>query len=286
MKTRLILLIRSICGLIIKSLIDLFFVFKISPGKLDDSSDVIISLTSYGRRVPKAVPYTIYSIFLQKKKPSKIILWLDDINWNEDNLPAKLRFLKQHGLEIRFCKDIRSYKKLIYTLPLYPSKSIITIDDDILYERSFVKELVRLHEQHPCQVISLRYHKPKWDKEGYSLLPYKVWSKAKEAKATKNYMPTGVGGVLYPPGSFNDEVMNEQVFTKLCPLADDVWFWAMEILNDTKVFCVKKMMYYPFDFFYQEFHRGASLYDSNVTYSENDNQIKAVLDYYNLWNKM
>ena len=46
---------------------------------------------------------------------------------------------------------------------------------------------------------------------------------------------TGVGGVLYPPNSLNDNVTNYDLANELCPNADDIWFWAMAVLNKTKV---------------------------------------------------
>lgn len=72
--------------------------------------EIIISLTSYGRRVKNnIVYYTIVSLLNQTYKPSRIILWLDH-SWNDQNIPKKIRDLKNYGLEIRYYNDIRSYK--------------------------------------------------------------------------------------------------------------------------------------------------------------------------------
>ena len=35
--------------------------------------------------------------------------------------------------------------------------------------------------------------------------------------------------MLYPPRSLDAEVLNREVFTSICPTADDVWFNAMAI---------------------------------------------------------
>ena len=42
---------------------------------------------------------------------------------------------------------------------------------------------------------------------------------------------TGVGGVLYPPGSLKKEMIDEALFTRLAPTADDIWFWAAAVAN-------------------------------------------------------
>ena len=57
-------------------------------------------------------------------------------------------------------------------------------------------------------------------------------------KPSFNLFPTGVGGVLYPPGSLNRDVVKKELFLELCPLADDIWFKAMGLLNGTKTIMV------------------------------------------------
>ena len=276
---------RAVEGLFIKGLIELCFLFKIKPGKLMEDNDIVVSLTSYGRRVKASAPYTIYWLFKQKKRPSRIILWLDEVCWNENNLPSEIKFLKCHGLEVRFCKDIKSYKKLIYTLAICRKSKIVTIDDDVLYYRNLIRELSIKSFMYPYAVIAMRYHQPAWNVKGKSLLPYRKWKLADESMKHKYPMATGVGGVLYPPHCFNDEVMNEEVFMKICPTADDVWFWCMAIFSGTKIVGIGKDMYYPIDAFYQNLHKGSALEHLNVENCSNDTQIKAVFDYYNLWNK-
>lgn len=285
MKKRVVYFIRGIIGILLKIVCILGFTFRVVPKKLDKNSGVVVSLTSYGRRIRKTVPYTIYYLYFQKTMPSRIILWLDKRKWNKENIPSKLKFLCNHGLEIQFCDDIRSYTKLIYTLKLCPNNEIVTIDDDIIYSRKLLYELVYYHKQAPQKVISMRYHKPSWEVYGESLIPYNEWNKISNTNDIQIF-PTGVGGVLYPPNCFSEEVFNKDVFLKICPLADDVWFWAMEILKGTKVVGVGKLLYFPMNSFFQKLHKGASLQQLNVGSFENDKQIRAVLDYYKLWNKL
>lgn len=272
---------RALQGIAIKSYLRICFWLKKSPGELSKDSDLVISLTSYGRRVRKSVPYTIYYLFKQTIKPRRIVLWLDYDNWNKDNIPSKLKFLEKYGLEIRFCKDIKSYKKLIYTLKLYPNNKIITVDDDSLYYKDVVKTLSNLSEQYPNAVISLRSHQLAWDEQSQSSPSYRCGNVTNDKKKLPR-LPTGAGGILYPPGCFNDEVFNEKAFTTLCPTADDIWFWAMEIYNKCQVVGFKRDSTYPIESFYQYFHKGSALEQLNVDNNANDKQIKAVFDYYKL----
>ena len=45
----------------------------------------------------------------------------------------------------------------------------------------------------------------------------------------------GVGGVLYPPNLLYKDVTDKNIFLNLCPANDDIWFWAMAVLNNTKI---------------------------------------------------
>ena len=77
-------------------------------------SDIIVSLTTYGRRI-HSVCLTIESLMEQSMKANRIILWLDT-SFQSKKLPSTLEKLKSRGLEVAFCKDLRSYTKLVPTL--------------------------------------------------------------------------------------------------------------------------------------------------------------------------
>ena len=278
-------LIKTLKGEVIKKYIDICYFMKIPPGKLE-ADGVVISLTSYGRRVRDCVPYTLYYFFKQKQKPSRIILWLDYDHWNDDNLPLRLVFLKKYGLEVRYCKDIKSYKKLIYTLKLCPDDKIVTADDDMLYSLNMLRELSILSCRHPDNIIALRYFMPVWEIPSKSFAAYRKWDNTNENSMNIAPMPTTGGGVLFPPHCFNHEVFNEDVYSNLCHQADDVWFWAMAIYSGRKIFARWKDVIIPIDAFYQKFHKGSALEHSNVDENANDRQIKAVFDYYKLWDKV
>lgn len=243
--------------------------------------DIIVSLTSYGRRVEETVYYTILSILHQTKRPDRIILWLDSDNWNEKNIPSKLQLLKEHGVEIRFCEDIRSYKKLIPTLRLFPDSIIITVDDDVIYKKSLIENLYNSYLRDTSKIyctraynIPIKDHKP---------LPYKNWVNYHGYSATQPILfPVGVGGILYPPNSLAHEVLNANRFMKICPSADDIWFWIMARLKGTEhCFVPMDYSFYSFDAIYQAMHRGSALTHSNVGERNNDEQMKNALDAYN-----
>ena len=141
---KLKILLAAICGELLK------LYYKVGLGTIPyginqekvRKEKVIVSLTSYGRRVGEILPFTVISLLRQTYKPDLVLLWLDDEHWNDGNLPFILKRLKKKGLTIRYCKDIKSYKKLIPTLEVYPDDLIITCDDDFFYRRNMVERLV------------------------------------------------------------------------------------------------------------------------------------------------
>lgn len=190
------------------------------------NNDIVVSLTTHGNRL-NYVHLAIASIMLQTMKANRIILWLGD-DLVGQNVPEMLKILQQYGLEIYYTKDIRSYTKLIPALRLCPKDSIITIDDDPIYDVCLLEHLIKAHLRNPNCIYGSRCHKIV--KNGLDVSPYKDWNiEIKTPEESMLILPTGVGGVIYPPHSLDDEVLNEDVFMSICPTTDDIWFKVMSL---------------------------------------------------------
>lgn len=128
-------------------------------------------------------------------KPNRIILWLDN---DMQNVPLPIALQKQlkRGLEINYCRDIRSYKKLIPTMKKYPDASIITIDDDLIYQYDLVEKLVNMHIAHPDCIIANRIHQIVLNEDGTpkSYMDWK-WNANPSDSSPLNFLP--VEGGLY-----------------------------------------------------------------------------------------
>lgn len=242
---------------------------------------VIVSLTSYGRRVARTLKYPVYSMLLQSRRPDKIVVWLDNENFSESSLPSSVKRLEKFGVEIRFCEDIKSYKKLIPSLKLYPEDIIVTIDDDIIYERNTLKCLLDRHSAYPDDIICTMAHIPTFDPD--SLKSYNDWRLNVCYSEEELIFPLGGSGTLYPPHSLYKDVTDASLFMKLAPQADDIWFWVMALKNGSRIrMSGLNRMYRQIDLMYQQTHRNASLKDSNLGENRNDTQIKAVFGHYGL----
>lgn len=257
------------------------------------NEDVIVSLTTYGARIDD-VYLVIESIFQQTYKPNKIILWLDEQEFNDDNIPLILKKQQARGLIIGYCKNIKSYKKLIPTLKLYPDSIIITIDDDKIYPHDLVERLMLMYNKQPQCIYFTRGRVISKDVNG-KMLPYRDWEllggKAIiENSSTYNLlkekpmltMPTGAGGVLYPPHSLHPDVMKEDLFMQLCPHADDIWFKVMSYKQGTMSKYVYLNKPLANKFLTLPNSQTNALTITNVRESKNDAQLKQVVKFYNI----
>lgn len=256
----------------------------LSPIK-DDST--IVSLTSYGKRVKGSALYTIYSLLKQNVRPERVVLWLNEEEFNNDNITSDLRFLFDYGLDVRYAKDIRSYTKIIHSLKLFPDKHIITADDDIYYTKNFVEEFVEAHRHHPKAIITGFAKDPTLDTNN-QLKTYSDWPEYHHVPASFEYdknrlVPLGWAGVFYPSHVFDEEVTNEAVFTTLCPKADDIWLYIMGLRSNAekRILPDSRIAYYHTDLLRQYFTRDR-LTATNRFGGENDVQLKALLEHYEL----
>ena len=249
--------------------------------------EIIVSLTSFGKRIYD-VHLAIESIMQGTLKPNRIVLWLSEQEFGGKTLPKTLEMQRKRGLDIRFCEDVRSYTKLIPALQTFPEACIITIDDDLIYEYDIVERLVNSHRKNPKDICACRIHKIALDENGKpeSYLKWK-WGVDEYGDSKSLYFPTGVGGVLYPPQCFTEEVFNKYVFMDICPYADDVWFYAMGQLNGTNV--THTYTNKPGGYFWNLPSSAIEALSARNTNEEdcyNDVQIKAVFEKYKLYERI
>ena len=200
---------------------------------LDESSRIIVSLTTYPARI-STVWITIASLLAQTMKPYKVILWLAEEQFPEHKIPESLEKMKQRGLEIRFCEDLKPHKKYYYAIQEYPEYYIITVDDDIFYPENHIERLWDGHEKYPGNIICQWSHQIGFTEQG-EFQPYNEWIDNDEDNPSYLTLAVGCGGVLYPPGCLSPEAFDSQKITKYALYADDLWLKCMEILNDCKV---------------------------------------------------
>ena len=268
------------CGLMYAAWLMLIPKKRLATTNQQSQPQLVVTLTSYGRRATKTVPHVLASLLVQTKRPDRIILWLDNINFSDTRLPKPLAVMRdKYGVEIRFCEDTRSYKKLIPTLQLCPNDILVTVDDDLLYKRRLLEKLYKAHLETPDMRLCALAHQPII--ENGAFVPYKKWKHNIMYHSENRIFPLGGAGTLYPPHSLHADVTDKSLFMQLAPQADDIWFWAMGELAGTKTRLIDfGYPFYQVDLLYQLMHKDASLMASNLHEDNNDKQIRNVLNHY------
>jgi hypothetical protein len=168
---------------------------------------------------------------------------------------------------------------------MLPNACIVTIDDDVMYNFDMLEGLINTHKSNPSCVCANRIHRMKLD-ENNMPISYMEWDWCvNKYDANRLNFLTGVGGVLYPPQVFQEEVFNEQVFMDICKYADDVWFNAMLLRNNVPI--IKSYTRSLSGEDYLEISEVQSVglchANTNVADCRNDIQIKAVWENYRIY---
>ena len=246
--------------------------------------EVIVSLTSFGKRINE-VYLAIESIMQGTLKPNRIILWLAENEFREKVLPQTLQRQQKRGLQIEFCDDIKSYKKIIPTIEKYPDACIVTIDDDVMYEFDLLENLIRAHQDNPNDICACRMHRITLDEQKRPQ-SYLKWDMLvyPENKSNLHFLTSG-GGTLFPPYCFVEEFFNKDAFMSLCPYADDVWINAMIWKSGRQVSKAYTHSKWGCDYYDISIEQedALSLINNDTSFCRNDVQIKAVMDKYDLY---
>jgi len=254
--------------------------FLLFPGLLPSKkhslpNKLIVSLTSYPPRFSK-LHLTIKSLLAQSVKPNKVILWI--AQGDKNCIPRVLkRFEKKYNwFDIKFCDDLRSYKKIVPVLTEYPDAFIVTADDDIFYTRSWLKKLSTSWKGDKKKIVAHRAHRVVFNHDG-SLAPYSTWSQNfSDEDNSAIAFPTSGAGVLYPPHCLHIDTTKQELFTELCPNADDVWLFWMVRLNR----CCIQVLNGSFNLVTWSGTDDNGLAQENVANNGNDQQIERLQKHY------
>jgi len=241
-------------------------------------SGVIVSLTSFPERIGHAwIP--IEAMFRQTTPPEKVVLVLAEDEFPGKHLPRSIRRQVKRGLEILWTeRNGRSYNKLLPVRRAYPDATIVTVDDDIIYGKALLSDLLAAATLDPQAIIGHRGRIMKYD--GGCLAPYAKWPKADTRISSNSLFLTGVGGVLYPPHSLPEELLLDlDLAERLCPTADDIWFWAVARKAGARLLCLGSGQLRELGA-----QRGSkALRDVNCVDGKNDVQLRNVIDHFGPW---
>jgi hypothetical protein len=166
-----------------------------------------------------------------------MVLILAESQFPSREVPKSIRSLVSRGLEILWVqRDGRSSDHLWPAYKHFPECRIVSVDDDKFFPVDLIARLAHESEKRPNTIIGARG----WEitsVEG-SISFGDGWTRASLfTQSERLFMPPG-NGSLYPPGSLPDIAGDFELMNKICPNADDVWFWAMARLAGTSSLCL------------------------------------------------
>ncbi|WP_374009467.1 hypothetical protein [Leifsonia sp. LS-T14] len=186
----------------------------------------VVNLTSHGHRIA-TVHLAIESIAAGSVRPARLILWLDDEQALR-TLPEPLVRLRARGLEILPTPDYGPHKKQYSYASTQPATfPLVTADDDVLYPRTWLADLLHGAAETPGVVLGPRTHTVVLTGDG--IAPYAQWRPGVGTAPSYRTLVTGVSGVLYPP-EFLAALRDEgERFRTVAPRADDIWVHSVAV---------------------------------------------------------
>jgi len=193
----------------------------------------VVSLTTWGQRA-KTVYLAIESIARGKTRPSRLILWIDEVHLF-NNLPKTIRRLQSRGLEVMLCKNYGPHKKYY---PYVESQNsfdlpLVTADDDILYPRYWLEYLVDANRDFPGAVNCYHAGRIKYDKGSG-----RICMSSRSCHSTDPsvcHIAIGLAGIIYPQPYLMVLKRAGSAFENCCPRQDDVWHHVMALRAGYKV---------------------------------------------------
>lgn len=242
---------------------------------------IYITLTSYPERI-STVHVTIESLINQNMSCEGVLLWLADTQFpgKEKDLPENLKKFIPFGLIIEWCKDLRSYKKIIFALEKYDNALLVSADDDLIYPSDWLERLINGYKNNPNCLNALRCHRIVLNHEHSDIEKYKNWMHEIEnaEPSILNFCTSG-GGVVYSKELLDSMYNREDIFLNLCFDADDIWLWAMAVKKGTLINLVKpslgELVYV------KESQVGENvLWKKNIKLGFNDIRLRSIFKYF------
>jgi len=206
---------------------------------------VYVCLTTIRDRI-KYVAETVRSILRGDVLPTQIYVMISKEPFMKDKgiensaIPKSLIDLADtKPVTIVYTENIGPHRKLLPILAKYWKDDcvIVTVDDDVIYHRSTLAELIKYYIlSGRDSVIALRSHRIGLcaSNQALKVSDYKNWPLVSHGIREMLQLPTGTGGILYRPDFFHPIVFDKK-FLAITSTGDDIAFRLACMLKDIPV---------------------------------------------------
>ena len=102
------------------------------------------------------------------------------------------------------------------------------------------------------------------------------WTRASFGDFGRDLLMPGGNGCLYPWGSLHPEVDDVETALRICPTADDIWFWSAALKNKSEFFCLGFPPHRPIT----AQKKAGTL--SSINSTENDSQFQSAINQFGI----
>lgn len=236
---------------------------------------IVVSLTSFPGRINN-VWQVIICMLNQTLLPNEIILWLSKEQFpTADTIPYSLRNLEGDIFKIRMVDgDLRSHKKYYYTSLEYADVNVFLIDDDIYYPSTLIEKTWKEYIIHENAVVCNFGFFINYEGDG-TMKSYNTWSPCYTKANEGNLFFGSGGGTMFKPSRMYKDLTNIELFSRLTPIADDIWLNAMARMAGMEIIILKNGEILPI-----ANKNNSKLSSMNVGMGQNDVQLNNVCNYY------
>lgn len=193
---------------------------------------------------------TVWSLIHQSVLPAQIVLWVSSEKYLADDgissIPLwvhEINSIRNDILAIKWVGNIGPYRKIIPALRSADENDILVYaDDDVVYGANWLIKLLDKFKKNQDKVVASRVRELKRNLLGsvksylYSTIIYK------EKIVKKDYVITGVGGVVIKKSHIASNYIELDDFVRICPTTDDLWISKILELSSTTVLVCPQAM--------------------------------------------
>ena len=153
-------------------------------------------------------------------------------------MPSWTEEFSSSEVMINFVDNIGPYRKLNPILDKIDENDLlVTCDDDVIYDRYWLAELVDCAKKNPGSIVCSKARKIEKGFLGRNK-SYLFWSfySQKSDVPMHDLLPIGQGGILYRKNLIDTGFIMDDAFRTIAPLQDDLWYRHASILKKTPVF--------------------------------------------------
>lgn len=198
---------------------------------------IIVSLTSYPKRITNVAKSVFYLLSKQTVKPDEIHLWLstEEFKNKEKDLPKELAQLLEVGaLQLHWLpKNTFVHKRHEYFKIANDNDLVFLIDDDVKYSDNLIETVIKTHNKFPNCIICYNRYPAHVYKGKHIIYGKELHETAPQVNKIRWCGQSMIPAKLYPKECLTDE--HQRIRDKVDPVSDECWFQPWIVYNDIPI---------------------------------------------------